>query len=407
MRKRLLLIVVVIAAVTVSLAAYYTSTGSAPVTAFTTAGVTRGDVIATVEATGTLQAVETVEVSTQVSGTIKSLEADFNSRVKAGQIVARLEPSLFETQVEQAQASLLRLQADTERARVSVDDAEVKLQRAHELWDRQLIPKTDLETAEANARLARASVKSAEAQVAQAQASLNQTQVNLGHSIIRAPIDGIVISRNVDVGQTVAASTSAPTLFVIAKDLAHMQVNASIDESDIGRISAGQPVVFRVDAYPQDRFSGRVSQVRLAPVVESNVVSYVTIIDVPNPDLKLKPGMTANVTVEIARADNVLRVPSSALRFRPGREGARVWVLREGRPQPLEVREGLSDGTTTAILNGELAETMQVVTGTAQAGAVTQTNASPLLPFGGRGRGNGNGGNRQSTAGGAARGVGR
>ena len=341
-------------------------------------------------------------MGTQVSGTIKALRADYNSRVKKGQIIAELEPSLFQTQVDQAQATVVRLQADVERARVDVDDTEVKLRRAKQLWEQQLIAQTDLETAQASARQAEAALKAAQAQVAQSRASLSQTQVNIGHTIIRAPIDGVVISRNVDVGQTVAASMSAPTLFVIANDLAQMRVNASIDEADIGRVHAGQAVTFKVDAYPNETFTGTVSQVRLQPVTEQNVVSYVTIIDVPNPELKLKPGMTANVTVEIGRADDVLRVPNAALRFRGANadaSGARVWTLGpEGEPRPVTVRTGLSDGTTTAIVGGDLAEDAKVVTGmaAAQAGAQTQPGASPLIP-----RRPGAGANRQ--AGGASR----
>ena len=252
-----------------------------------TAPVTRGDVVETVDATGTLEAVTTVQVGTQVSGTIKALHADFNARVRRGQVVAELEPSLFQTQVEQARASLVRLEADARRAAVQSDDAQLKLARARELSRRQLIPDSDLETAESTARAAAAAVESARAQVAQARASLNQSDVNLGHTVIRAPIDGVVISRNVDVGQTVAASMQAPTLFVIARDLAKMQVNAHVAESDIGRIAPGQAVTFRVDAYPGTEFRGTVSLVRLAAVVEQNVVSYVTTIDVPNPDCLL------------------------------------------------------------------------------------------------------------------------
>lgn len=282
-----------------------------------TAPVTRGDVVEAVQATGALEAVTTVQVGTQVSGTIKSLHADFNSRVRAGQVVAQLEESAFEAQVAQATATLTRLQAERDRARVQVEDMQIKLKRARELSARQLLPASDLDTAESNARQADAALKSAEAQIVQARASLNQSQVNLGYTTIKAPIDGVVVSRNVDVGQTVAASMQAPTLFVIAKDLAEMQVSAAIDESDIGRIRPGQPVTFRVDAYPDDTFTGTVRQVRLQPVVTQNVVSYTTIISVPNPTLRLKPGMTATVTVEIARADGVLRLPAAALRFRP------------------------------------------------------------------------------------------
>ena len=384
MKKRLVLIIIAISAVTASVAAYYRSSGGDEEPQFLTAVATRGDVVETVEATGTLEAVTTVQVGTQVSGIIKSLHADYNSRVKKGQVVAELEPSLFQTQVDQAQATVVRLQADVERARVEVEDTQVKLRRAQQLWEQQLIAQTDLETAQAAARQAEAALKAAQAQVAQSRASLSQAQVNIGHTVIRAPIDGVVISRDVDVGQTIAASMSAPTLFVIANDLAQMRVNARIDEADIGRVHAGQAVTFKVDAYPNHTFTGIVSQVRLQPVTEQNVVSYVTIIDVPNPDLKLKPGMTANVTVEIARADDVLRVPNAALRFRTG-EGRepRVWALGpEGEPRPVQVRTGISDGAATAITGGALADDAVVVTGMAAAQATGQAPASgsPLIP---------------------------
>jgi HlyD family secretion protein len=389
-----------------------------------TTPVTRGDVIETVDATGTLQAVTTVQVGTQVSGTIKALHADFNTRVRRGQVVAELEPSLFETQVEQARASLTRLEADVRKAEVQLEDAQHKLARARELAGRELISASDLETAEVNARVADAALRAAQAQVVQARASLHQSEVNLAHTIITAPIDGIVISRNVDVGQTVAASMQAPTLFVIARDLREMQVEASIAESDIGRIRTGQPATFRVDAYPADVFAGTVSQVRLHPAIEQNVVSYVTVIDAANADLRLKPGMTANVTVEIARASDVLRVPNSALRVRPSPEvlaaigehpaapetatagdpgraavdvngataataRAEVWVLVEGRLTRVPVQVGITDGTRTAVVSQALAEGAQVVTSiTGEAPATPATSTSPLLPaFRGRGAG--------------------
>jgi HlyD family secretion protein len=410
LNRRLLLILAAIISVTAGAAAYYKVTTPDAAPKFVTTAVTRGNIVDSVEATGTLEAVNTVQVGTQVSGTIKSLSADFNSRVRKGQVVAELEPSLFQTQVDQAQATVSRLQAEVERARVQADDAHAKLTRAQELSDRQLISRNDLETAETTANQADAAVKSAEAQVVQARASLNQNQVTLDHTIIRAPIDGVVISRNVDVGQTVAASMSAPTLFVIANDLSRMQVNASIDESDIGRVAPGQAVTFKVDAYPNQTFTGTVSQVRLQPVTEQNVVSYVTVIDVPNPDLKLKPGMTATVTVEIARADNVLHVPSAALRFRPSRGEPRVWVLgSDGQVQPVRVQPGLSDGTSVAVI-GDLEEGAQVVTGEAAAAvsASAQAGTSPLMPFGGRRMGGGgNAGAQGSGAGRRPQGTGR
>jgi HlyD family secretion protein len=300
--------------------AYYHYRETGPKFTVNTASVTRGDVVDTVGATGTLQAVTTVQVGTQVSGTISELHADFNSLVKKGQVLARLDPSLFQTQIEQARANLARSQADLERQKVALDDANTKFARAKELSARQLLPRSELDSAEVAQRAAEAQLKSSQAQITQAQASLNQNQVNLEHTVIQAPIDGLVISRNVDVGQTVAASMQAPTLFVLAADLTKMQVVANLDESDVGRIRPNQAVTFRVDAYPNETFRGSVSQVRLNPIVQQNVVTYATVIDVPNNELKLKPGMTANVNVEIARSSNVLRVPNSALRFRPTNE---------------------------------------------------------------------------------------
>jgi len=309
--------------------------GEKPTLQLVTATVSRGSVVQGIDATGRLQAVTTVQVGSQVSGTIKELHADFNSQVKKGQVVAELEPSLFQTQVEQAEATVVRSQADLERSRVQLEDTTLKLARAKDLAARKLIPQADLETAEANNRSAEAALKSAQANLVQGQANLNQNKVNLSHTIITAPIDGVVINRNVDVGQTVAASMQAPTLFEIANDLAQMQVNANIAESDIGSIAVGQPVRFQVDAFPGQTFTGTVAQVRLNPVIEQNVVSYVTVIAVPNPDLRLRPGMTANVTVEVARADDTLRVPTSGVRFSPTPE---VFAML-GQPVPEHLNE--------------------------------------------------------------------
>lgn len=282
-----------------------------------TVTVTVGEVVDTVVATGSLEAVTTVQVGSQVSGIIRDLYVDYNSIVRAGDVIMRLDPSLFETQTEQARANLLRAEADVERLEVAADDARVQLARSVDLAARELISATELEAAEVGARAAAAQLKSAAAQVVQARAALRQHEVNLEHTVIRAPIDGIVISRLVDVGQTVAASLQAPELFVIAADLTKMRAIANIDESDVGRIRPRQRVTFTVDAYPADEFTGTVSQIRLEPVVQQNVVTYATVVDAPNPDLKLKPGMTATITLEIARRDNVPRIPNAALRFRP------------------------------------------------------------------------------------------
>ncbi len=314
--KRIIIVILVILAVGIGAGAYYYAREKTPPQVLT-ANVTRGDITEAVAATGTLEAVTTVQVGTQVSGTILSLNADFNSIVHKGQVIARLDPALFQTQIEQARANLIRSEADTQRNKVAVDDAARKLKRSEDLAARKLIAPADLETAQVDLRSAEAQLQSSQAQVTQAQASLNQNQVNLEHTVIEAPIDGIVIARNVDVGQTVAASFQSPTLFVIAADLTKMQVNANIDEADVGRIRPGQNVVFRVDAYPAEDFQGTVSQIRLQPQTVQNVVTYSTVISVPNVELRLKPGMTANVQIQIARRTNVLRVPNMALRFRP------------------------------------------------------------------------------------------
>ncbi len=314
--KRAVIVVLIVAAIGAGAGAYYKLKGGAEVQV-NTSPVTRGDIIDTVGATGTLQAVTTVQVGSQVSGNISWLGADFNSIVKKGQVIAKLDPSLFEAQVEQAKANLLKSQADVEHNKVAVVDAQQKYTRAQELNVKQLETQADLDASKIAVDSAQAMLQSSQASVTQAQATLNQNQVNLDHTIITAPIDGIVTQRSVDVGQTVAASMQAPTLFILAADLTKMQVNANIDEADVGRIRPNQTVIFRVDAYPTEDFQGTVAQIRLQPVVVQNVTTYGTIINVPNPDLKLKPGMTANLKVQIAKRTDALRVPNAALRFRP------------------------------------------------------------------------------------------
>jgi len=314
--KRAITVLLIVAAIGAGAGAYYIRRGG-PGVQVNTAPITRGDIIDSVGATGTLQAVTTVQVGSQVSGNIEWLGADFNSIVHKGQQIARLDPSLFQTQVEAARANLARAKADVERDRVAVEDAQTKFTRAQELAARKLLPQSDLDAAKTALDAAKAQYQSAQAMVVQAQAALSQTEVNLEHTVITAPIDGIVTSRSVDVGQTVAASLQSPTLFIIAADLTKMQVNANIDEADVGRIRPAQHVTFHVDAYPSEEFAGTVAQIRLQPVVVQNVTTYGTVIDVPNPELKLKPGMTANVKIEIARRSDALRIPNAALRFRP------------------------------------------------------------------------------------------
>ena len=404
MKRKLTILAGLLIATTLTLSAFY-GRGDAAAPEVTAEAVTRGSVVTTIAATGTLEAVTTVQVGSQVSGSIAALYADFNSIVKKGQVLARLDPSLYNSAIEQAQANLVKAQADHDRTRVSLVDAESKLARAKELTARQLIPTNELDAAEVTRATIEAQLRSSSASVTQARASLEQARVNLAKTVITSPIDGIVISRNVDVGQTVAASMSAPTLYVIAADLSQMQLNASIDESDLGSVAEGQAVRFTVDAYPNDTFRGVVKQVRLNPVVTSNVVTYATIVTAPNPDMKLKPGMTASLTIEVARRDDVLRAPAAALRFRPTADvlkalgataapagrGATVWQKTGEGVMPVTVKPGISDGTWTEIAEGAVAEGTPLITRVvATTSTSTKTPASaggnPLMGTQPRGR---------------------
>jgi HlyD family secretion protein len=400
MKRKTSVLLTLILAATISLGAFYSNRGEAA-PALTTAAAARGSIVSVVSATGTLQAVTTVQVGSQVSGSVEALYADFNSMVRKGQVLARLDQSTYATAVDQVQASLVSAEAEAERLRVSKWAADAALARARDLSAKQLLPSADLESAETAARSATSQVVGGDARVVQARSAVKTAQVNLAKTVIASPIDGVVIARNVDVGQTVAASLSAPTLFVIAADLSRMQLNASIDESDLGQIRQDQAVTFRVDAYPSDTFTGTVSQVRLNPTTVNNVVTYAAIIDAPNTALKLKPGMTANATIEVARRDDVLRVPSAALRFKPDAgvlerfaantapapKGPVVWVSNGTTIAPVSVKPGASDGTFTEILGDALAEGALLVTRATSAASATASSApaaggagNPLMP---------------------------
>ena len=290
------------------------------------AKVERGDVTGRVTATGTMSALVTVQVGSQVSGRIAELYADFGQRVKRGQVIAKLDQRMFEAQAEQGRANREAAVGDLAKARAQAEEADRKLQRAQSLAEQDLIAKADLDAAVTAAKAARAAVASATGNQSQATASYHQAKVNLGYTTIVSPINGIVISRNVDVGQTVAASLQAPTLFTIAEDLGKMQVHAAVSEADVGRLEPGLTATFVVDAYPDRKFKGVIRQIRDAPQTLQNVVTYDAVVDVDNSDLRLKPGMTANVTFVYAERKGVLRIPSAALRFRPPEElvGANV-----------------------------------------------------------------------------------
>jgi HlyD family secretion protein len=383
---------------------------------YVTMPVQRGNVTQVVSSTGTLQAVITVLVGSQVSGTIDKLFADFNSKVKAGQVVAQLNQDKFKAAVDQARANLLAAQSNFEKAKVSVGDALRTLERNRELRKRDIMAQSELDAAQTAYDAAVAQLEVNKAQIAQAQAALNQASVDLNNTVIHSPVDGIVISRSVDVGQTVAASLQAPTLFTIANDLAKMEVHTNVDEADVGNVTEGQEVTFTVDAFPARRFRGRVQQVRNAPTVVQNVVTYDAVVRIDNKELLLKPGMTANVQFLVNRKEDVLTIPNMAIRFKPpdqkneaqellrqeqsraaptvgakktsrspggagGGGGGRrisIYLLRNGQAQPVEVQLGITDGSKTELREGELKENDPVIIGVASG---TQSQTGVVNPF--------------------------
>ena len=399
----------------------YWRMGSAPKEPpYLTAPVAKGNIRQVVSSTGTLQAVTTVVVGSQVSGTIAKLNADYNSKVSKGQVVAQLDQARFAARVEETRANVLAAQANLAKAKVALEDAERNLKRAKELKQRELVAQSELDAAQTAHDSARSQVNVTQAQVGQAQASMNQAQIDLGYTIIRSPVDGIVISRSVDVGQTVAASLSAPTLFTIANDLTKMEVHTNVDEADIGNISEGQDVTFTVDAHAQRRFRGKVHQVRNAPQIIQNVVTYNSVVRINNKELLLKPGMTANVQFLVAQKEDALTIPNIALRFRPpeekneaqdllrqeqGRTAPRVgqrqtrraggggggggearrvrqvkvYTVKDGKAQPVDVQVGITDGSRTEIIAG-LNENDPVVIGMSS-GATAQAQNGVVNPF--------------------------
>jgi HlyD family secretion protein len=370
---RVLVVGVVLVGGSLGVGLWWKGRGKSDTPQFVTANVTRGDVTAKVTATGTLSATVTVQVGTQVSGRIQTLSADFNSQVKKGEVLATLDPQLFNAALAQTSANEKAALANVARAKAQLADSERKLRRATELAAQKLIAQADLDAAQADEEVAKATIDAAEAAVAQARAQRQQAQVNLGYTVITSPIDGTIISRAVDVGQTVAASLQSPTVFTIAENLTAMQVHTNVAEADVGKLKQDLVATFTVDAFPNRRFTGRIRQIRYAAQVVSNVVTYDAVLDVENPELVLRPGMTANVTFITQEAKDVLKVPNAALRFRfepmgktdevpapkPGTRA--VTVLREGKPQRVAVATGVTDGSFTEVVSG-LEEGEAVVT---------------------------------------------
>jgi HlyD family secretion protein len=415
--------------------AYWHMGGETPEVPFVTTPVQRGNITQVVSSTGTLQAVVTVQVGSQVSGTIEKLFANFNSKVKAGQIVAQLNQDKFRAAVDQAKANLVAAQSSFAKARVGVEDAGRTLARTRELRQRELTAQSELDAAQTAHDAAVAQLEVNKAQVAQAQASVNQFTVDLTNTTIRSPVDGIVISRNVDVGQTVAASLQAPTLFTIANDLSKMEVHTNVDEADVGNVWEGQDVTFTVDAFPARRFRGKVLQVRNAPINVQGVVTYNAVVRIDNKELLLKPGMTANVQFLVSRQEDVLTIPNMALRFKPpedkdeaadllrqdrsrvakpvgtrrtsraagvggggsglrGNRSATIYVLKGNKAQPIEVQLGITDGSRSEVRPGSLQENDPVIISTSTAAATPAQSgiANPFQPQ--RQRGPGLGGYR-------------
>ena len=355
---------------------YKTYAGGEETNDYITKSLARGDIIRTVSATGTIEPRIKVIVGSQVSGIIKKWYADFNAEVTAGFVLAEIDPDRFQTIHAQAAANLALARAREEELLVRFKDAQREYKRIEGLRELSNASENELLVAQTEQEATQAAWHGAQASVESAEAALNAAQVDLERTLIRSPIDGVVIARNIEDGQTVAASLQAPELFVIANDLKHMQVNANVSEADIGMIREGKPATFRVDAYPGRQFSGTISQIRYNATDLDGVVTYVTLIEVSNDDLSLRPGMTANVTFEVARAENVVRIPNAALRFDPNprqatngrpqqgkrRRSPAVYILKEGRPLKVEVEIGLSDGSMSELKGSALAEGDAVIT---------------------------------------------
>lgn len=391
---------------------------------YKTVPVERRKIVARVTASGTLQATVTVQVGAQVSGRVAKLNADYNSTVKKGQVIAKIDPQLFVAAVEREKANFAAAKAGLVRAEAQQRDAELVLRRVRALTEQGLAPAQDLQTAETSLTVATAQTEVAKATLQQQGAALHQAQVNLSYTDILSPIDGVVIARSVDVGQTVAASLQAPVLFTLAEDLRKMQVHTSVAEGDVGRLQPGMGTWFTVDAFPGQRFKGQISQIRNAAQTVQNVVTYDAVIEVANDDLRLRPGMTATATITYAEKDDALAIPNSALRFKPPAEMASaltssatppfstipppsgvkadpggpstrrrsppagdkasgdglertLYVLRDGRAQAIEVRTGLSDGTSTDVVSGDLKEGDLVIVEANVGGKPASTGGAP------------------------------
>lgn len=357
--------------------------GAAPPVHYVTSPATRGPVVRTVTATGSVNPVVTIQVGTYVSGVIQQLYCDYNTLVRKGQLCAKIDPRPYQTVVEQSKANLSTAKAQLTKDQTNLEYAKLTYERSTTLLGGGLVSQDTVDAARSAFRQATAQVELDAAEIQQRMAALNAAEINLAYTDILSPVNGTVVSRNVTMGQTVAASFQTPTLFLIATDLTKMQVDANVSESDIGGIAVGKDATFTVETYPQRVFTGNVTQVRQAPQSVQNVITYDVVISVSNPDLLLKPGMTATVRIVVDRRDSVLRVPDQALRYAPAGQSAprkqdRIWVLRGGRPVAVPVTIGLDDDTYAEILQGDVRDGDEVVT-SEQAGSGASTSRLPFF----------------------------
>ncbi len=383
--------------------------------------ISNGSITAKVTATGTLSALVTVQVGAQVSGRIAKIYVDYNSIVKKGDLLAKIDPVFFEAALEQSKANAMAAEANLEKALAQEGDAERTLKRLKTLLDKNLAAQSDVDTAQTNYDTAKAQVSAAKAAIAQAKAALKQAEINLSYATIVSPINGVVISRSIDVGQTVASNFQAPTLFTIAEDLGRMQVDTNVSESDISKLKDGMTATFSVDAYPNETFTGKIRQIRNASQSVQNVVTYDAVIDVENPDMKLKPGMTASVTFVHAHKSGVLVIPNAALRFKmtdeisaalekqkndskdgPKDAGASekkpaggikdasstpanvktIWIMRSGRPVQVVIKTGITDGSMTEIIEGDVKDGDEAVADASIGKAAPKTKQNKNRPPG-------------------------
>lgn len=415
MNRRAILIVGAVALGAAGIGAYWFLKGGDQQANYKLAKIEKGPLTAAVAAAGTLNPVSAVQVGSQISGQIKEILVDFNSPVKAGQLVARIDPETYQYKVRQAEADLEATRSAVNVQRAQAYQAQVNLAEAERDFERKTLlvekkfmsaadrdkAKTTLDAARAQLQLTEAQVKNSESVVSQREAQLAQARVDLARTEIRSPVDGVVVKRSIEPGQTVAASLQAPELFIIARDLTDMQVETSIDEADVGRVRIGQKATFTVDAFPNRSFQGEVRQVRKAATVVSNVVTYTVIVSAANPEMTLLPGMTANVRISTALKDGVLKVANAALRFKPGNDegkpagppanaraatspakgGSRLWVVGDGgKPRPITVQTGITDGTSTEVSGEGVSEGMEVIVGTtATAASKPPTAGGPRM----------------------------